>query len=471
MSDELQHASDGPQRRIPGPRGLELWRFLLHFGARPHEHLLELALKYGDIVRLAFPGETVVLIANPDYIEHILHHRHQHYDKQTARWESVRQVWGNSLLTADGDLWRRQRQRMQPAFHHEAMRRFAGVVVEEVQRISAVWSLSSQSGESRDVYQDMLACASRAITRASFGSDIDDKTEIINRALADVHGYINPMAPLNLLRVPHAIQRVVNPEYRRFQPAYRTIHGIFDTIVANRLSAGAPSRADLLGLMMAATDDETSKGMTPAQLHDEMMGILMAGHETTGIAAAWSWYWLARYPEVERTLHAELDAVLAGRMPTYDDLARLPYTQMVFQESLRICPPTWGMDRRAREDDVIGGFVIPRGTKVAFSPYVMHHHPKYWDEPEEFNPRRFSPDQSAGRPPYAYLPFGGGPRRCVGMRFAQLEGQLILAALAQSFAVRLKPGVDVRPTARVTLQPAPGVQLLLEPRQVPATAS
>lgn len=468
MSDVFRAAPGTSSGRIPGPRGMELWRFLLRFGAQPHEHLLDLALKYGDIVQLAFPGETVLLISKPEYIEHILHHRHQAYDKQTARWESVRQIWGTSLLTADGDVWRRQRQRMQPAFHQNAMRRFAGMVVEEVRRIGEEWTRSSQAGEPRDVFPDMLACASRAITRASFGSDVEDSTEIINDALAKVHEYINPMAPLNLLRVPHAVQRWVNPAYRRFRPAYDTIHGILASIVANRVKAGADDRTDLLALMMAATDDETSKGMTPVQLRDEMMGILMAGHETTGIAAAWSWYWLARCPEVERTLHHELDTVLAGRAPTFDDLARLPYTQMVFQEALRICPPTWGLDRRALENDEMGGFVIPRGAKVAFSPYVMHHHPKYWDRPDEFDPRRFSGEQSAGRATYAYLPFGGGPRRCVGMRFALLEGQLMLATLAQSFSVRQVPGAEVRPKVRVTLQPSPGVHLRLEPRRIQA---
>jgi cytochrome P450 len=161
--------------------------------------------------------------------------------------------------------------------------------------------------------------------------------------------------------------------------------------------------------------------------------------------------------------------VLAGRTPTFEDVAKLPYLQMVFQEALRICPPTWGFDRRARERDEIDGFVIPAGAKVAFSPYVMHHHPRYWDRPGEFDPGRFSADQTATRPHYAYLPFGGGPRRCVGMRFAQIEGQLIIAILAQSFAVRLKPGWEVRPTARVTLQPRPGVEMLLQQRR-PAPA-
>ncbi len=445
---------------------MDLWRFLLRFGSSPHEHLLALAAKYGDIVQLAFPGELVVLLAKPEYIEHVLHHKHQNYDKQTARYENARQIWGTNLLTADGDVWRRQRQRMQPAFHQEAVRRFAGMVAEEAQKICSSWARSAGRGESRDVYPDMLAITVRAISRASFGAAIEDQVERVERALDDLHDYINPMAPLNLLRVPHSVQRFINPEYRRFHRSYKVLHGIFDTMVADRLRDGESGQTDLLGLMMAARDDETSKQMTPAQLHDEMMGILMAGHETTGIAVSWCWYWLSRNPEIERSFHAELDAVLDGRPPTFDDLASLPYTQWVLQEALRICPSVWGMDRRAREADEIDGYVIPRGAKVAFSPYVMHHLPQV---PGTI-PRRsiragFHPSAPRHGRSNAYLPFGGGPRRCVGMRFAQLEGQLMLSILGQSFAVRPKPGAETRPRARLNLQPSPGVELLLHARQ------
>ena len=183
-------ADRGP---IPGPRGWEKWRLLGELRERPFDRLLQLALEYGDIVMLDYTTERVVLISNPEYIEHVLHHRHQTYDKQTARWKSVRQIWGYGLLTADGDLWRRQRQRMQPAFHQEALKGFADMVVEEAGRVAATWSLAAQRGESRDVYQDMLGCAICAITRAAFGSDIAGKTDLIIRALDDVNQYVNPI--------------------------------------------------------------------------------------------------------------------------------------------------------------------------------------------------------------------------------------------------------------------------------------
>ena len=442
---------------------MEKIRLLGDLTKHPHECLLNLAMTYGDIVLLSYPRETFVLLAKPDYVEHVLHHRHQNYDKQTPRWQTLRQIWGNGLLTADGDVWRRQRQRMQPAFHQDCMHRFASMVVEEAQRMAQQWAASAPQGESRDVYRDMLDCAVRALSRATFGSDIEGKTATIIQALDEVNAYINPMSLTNLLNLPLAVRRLISPDFRKFQDAFNVINGIFDDIIRRRLQAGA-DRSDLLGMIMYARDEETSEQMTVEQLRDEMMIILMAGHETTGIAMAWSWHWLAKYPEAERQLHAEVDSVLAGRAPTYEDLGKLEYTKMVFQESMRLAPPIWGYDRRAREEDVIDGYRIPRGAYVATSPYVMHRHPSYWDKPGEFDPGRFLPDEVAKRPQYAFFPFGGGPRRCIGLRFAFLEAQLILATLAQSFVVRPRPGHPVEAAARLNLPPKYGLQMFVNAR-------
>ena len=352
---------------------MEKIRLLGDLTKHPHECLLNLAMMYGDIVQLSYPRETFVLLAKPDYVEHVLHHRHQNYDKQTPRWQTLRQIWGNGLLTADGDVWRRQRQRMQPAFHQDCMHRFASMVVEEAQRMAQQWAASAPRGECRDVYRDMLDCAVRALSRATFGSDIEGKTATIIQALDEVNAYINPMSLTNLLNLPLAVRRLISPDFRKFQEAFNVINGIFDDIIRRRLQAGA-DRSDLLGMIMYARDEETSEQMTVEQLRDEMMIILMAGHETTGIAMAWSWHWLAKYPEAERQLHAEVDSVLAGRAATYEDLGKLDYTKMVFQESMRLAPPIWGYDRRAREEDVIDGYRIPRGAYSRDEP-VRHAPP------------------------------------------------------------------------------------------------
>jgi len=291
-----------------------------------------------------------------------LHHRHQIYDKQTPRWRTLRQIWGDGLLTSDRDVWRPQRQRMQPAFHQDALRGFAEMIANEAQRIGRLWEDSARAGEARDVYVDMLGCAVRALTRATFGSAIEGKTDTIIAAIDDINAYINPISLSNLLNLPIAVRRWVTPGFRPYQRAMTTVKQIFSDIIRPRLTGG-DLHADLLGMIMHGKDDELSETMTEEQLHDEMMTILMAGHETTGIATAWSWYWISQNPMVEQKLLAEVDTVLDGRVPTYDDLPKLDYTRRIFQEAMRLTPPIWGYDRRAREADSIDGYPIPSGLR------------------------------------------------------------------------------------------------------------
>jgi cytochrome P450 len=409
-------------RDRPGPRGLALWKLLPELFECPHEVLSELNARYGDLVMLDYPLDRNILLGHPDDIEYVLHHRHQHYDKQTPRWRTLRQVWGTGLLTSDRDEWRRQRQRMQPAFHQTAMDYFAEMVVDEAQAMKRVWAESARRGELREVDCDMLRCAVRAVTRAMFGTDVERMTDELIEAVLAINAYINPTSPANLVSLPLSLRPWV--------------------------------------------DEELSQTMTSQQLHDEMMGVLMAGHETTGIGTGWAWYWISQHPEVERRLHAEVDEVLGDRMPTLEDLPRLKYTRMVFEEALRITPPVWCVDRRARDDDTIRGFRIPAGSYVLISPYVMHRHPKYWDDVLQFRPERFAEGASADRPAYTFFPFGGGPRRCIGMRFAMMEGVLFLAVLSQSFSVRLKPGHPMVMGPKVNLPAKFGLPMIISERRL-----
>jgi cytochrome P450 len=463
-------AVTAPRREIPGPRGLGLWRLLPRFATRASETILALAAQYGDIVLLPFPYDAIVLLADPDYIEHVLHHQHRRYQKRTPRWRTIRQIWGEGLITGDGDVWKRQRQRVQPAFHERYLQAFAATIVSEAQKIGDGWSVAAHRGEPHDVYTDMQRCALQALLKAMFGSDVDGKTDVLIRAVSDVNGYINPTAMSNLLNLPFPVRRWVSPGFRPYQRAMNEIRQVFGEIIRQRLSSGE-IRMDLLGLIMTGRDEELSQTMSEQQLHDEMMSLLMAGHETTGISSTWSWYWISQNPDVERKLHAEIDAVLGGRTPTPDDVTRLEYTRMVFQEVLRLSPPVWAFDRCAVEDDIVGGYLIPKGTSVLISPYVMHRHPKYWDGPLRFEPERFSAAEAAKRPQYAYLPFGGGPRRCVGMRFAFMAVPLILATLSRSYRLRLKPGHPVEELARLNLAPKFGLEMLIEDRQRPDTGA
>lgn len=452
---------------MPGPRGLAKWRLIPDFVDKPHECLRRLAREYGGIVLIAYPTESAVLVARPDYLEYLFHTNHKNYDKQTPRWETLRQLWGYGLLTADGDLWRRQRQRLQPAFHTECLQNFAVITVDEARKMARAW-MAGPRDQPRDLYPDMLQVALRTVTRAMFGADIESRAEQIVRAVTETHDYINPVSVPNLLRLPIPVRRYLVPGFRRFHDGLSTIHRVFDEIVRAR-AAETDSRSDLLGLIMTATDEESAERMSLEQLHDEMISILYAGHETTGIGTTWTWYWLSQRPDVQRELHAELDRVLGGRPPTFADLPQLNYVRMVFQESMRLTPPIWAIERRAREADVIDGYAVPRNAMVIMSPYVMHRHPDYWPNPDEFDPLRFTPEEEAKRPQYVYFPFGGGPRRCVGLKVGMLEGQLMLATLAQAFTVRLKPGHVAVPGPRVNMPPKGGMPMLLEPR--PAAAA
>jgi cytochrome P450 len=440
-----------------------LWRLLPELTARPHQALSDLAARYGDVVLLNYPLDRTIILSNPADIEYLLHRRHQQYDKQTPRWRTLRQVWGDGLLTAERDVWRRQRQRMQPAFHQQGQETFAAVVVDEALKIRDEWQASARAGTPRDVYVDMLRCAVRAITRAAFGSDIERHTDMMVASVIDVNAYINPVSFANLVNLPFALRRWVSPGFGAYDRAMKQLQQLFRELI-DRRRASDELQPDLLGMIMTAKDDETSQTMTVQQLYDEMMGILMAGHETTGIGTGWAWYWLSQYPGVQQKLQAEVDAVLEGRTPTLADFPKLQYTQMVFQEALRLTPSVYAIDRHAAEDDCLGGYRIPKGVAVVLSPYVMHHHPKYWRDPERFDPERFTPAASAERPAYAYFPFGGGPRRCIGMKFAMVEAVFFLAVLAQSFTVSLKPGHPVEPAPRLNLPPKHGIPMFFTER-------
>jgi cytochrome P450 len=457
-------AEPAPYAAIPGPRGLDLYRQLPGFAKRPLETLQALTSKYGDIVSLPYPLDRVVVVRDPAGVEHVLHYAHHRYAKTTQRWRTLRQIWGEGLVTADGDAWRRQRQRIQPAFHEQYVQVFARTMVAEAERVGDEWSAAARSGQPRDVYTDMLRCTLRALLKAMFGSDIEAKVDVLIKVVADVTGYVDPTAPSNLLNLPIPVRRWVSAGFKPYQRAMDQVRELFGEIITRRVGSGE-TRTDLLGLVMAGRDEERSETMSLRQVHDEMMTLLMTGHETSGISSTWTWYWLSRNPEPERRLHAELDAVLGGRPPGPEDLPSLEYTRRTFDEVLRLSPPIYAVDRQAIEDDCVCGYRIPKGVSVLISQYLMHRHPKYWDDPLTFDPDRFLPAQAAKRPPYSYFPFGGGPRRCVGMRLALMALPLLIATLARRYRLRLKPGHPVEELARVNLAPRYGMQMLIEERQ------
>jgi cytochrome P450 len=290
-----------------------------------------------------------------------------------------------------------------------------------------------------------------------FSMDLSNEADEVGRAAATVIQYANDRFT-RLLPLP---TNIPTPHNRRFWKALRTldtvVQGIIDVRRREEKDAG-----DLLSMLLLARDEETGEGMNDQQLRDEVRAFILAGHETTAAALAWTWYLLAQHPHIEHRLHTELVTVLDGRSPTFEDLPKLTYTKMVLEESMRLYPPGWGFERRAVADDEIGGYHIPADSLVLISPYVTHRHSAFWEDPERFDPERFTPEPLAGRPRYTYFPFGGGPRQCIGNEFAIVQCQLIIAMVAQTYRLRLVPGHPVEPEPSVTLRPRHGLLMTLQ---------
>jgi cytochrome P450 len=460
-----QSAGDAKaSRHIPGPRGLELVAALRALSRAPHEFLLQLAMRYGPVVCMPFPRDTVIVVSDPHAIQYIFHNNYANYSKQTRRWQSFAQVIGKEgLFTTDGDAWRRQRQRVQPAFHQDRLAHFERVVASETHGMLGCWRRLAADGTPVAVNREMLRLSLLTIVKAMFGADIRAIVDPALKAFAQAHVFINPVSLVNLIQPPLPIRRILAPGFRGFEEAIRLLDDVIRRIVAERRTQGMDT-GDLLSMLLASRDEEAGDAMSESQVRDEVMTMFMAGHETVAIALTWTCYLLSRYPAARRELQAELATVLSGRVPTLDDIPRLPFTRMVLEESMRLYPPAWGLDRHAEHEDVVGGYEIPAGASMAISSYVVHRLPAYWRNPEGFDPSRFAPANSAGRPQYAYFPFGGGPRRCIGMRFAMAQMQLVLAMVLQQFELDLVPGPPIPPRPIVNFSPSRDVMMHLRLR-------
>jgi cytochrome P450 len=304
-----------------------------------------------------------------------------------------------------------------------------------------------------------LGIVARALFGTALGEDEDEFRGAVSGGLAYANHLVNHFFALPLA--------VPTPANRRARRAVSRLDRIVWKVIGER-RRDARDRGDLLSMLISARDAETNEVMTDRQLRDEVVTFLVAGHETTAVTLSWTWHLLAQHADVERRLHTEVDAVLEGRMPTLADLPELRYTRMVLEESMRLYPPVWGTMRQAYADDVVGGQLVRKDETVTVSPWLTHRHPDLWERPEEFDPERFTPERSAARPEYAYFPFGGGPRRCIGNQFAMMEAQLILAMTVQAFSLHAVPGHPVEPDPILTLRPRHGVWMTLRPRE-PAT--
>ena len=416
--------------------------------------------EFGDVYQVMLGTRPEVVLLHPDHIQHVLATNARNYPKSDMV-HKLRGFLGNGLVTSEGDFWLRQRRMMQPHFHLKAIAGLAATMGRVAGEVAEAWRPHAEAGAELEVTHEMMTLTLRVIGLTMLGADVEGRAARVGAA---VEVLLRESAK-KMLTSAAAPLWVPTPPNRRFLAARATVDQAVREIVAERRAAGPrPEGGDLLDMLIAAVDEETGQGMTDQQLRDEVVTIFLAGHETTALALTWTWYLLSKHPDVERKLHAELDAVLGGRAPTLADLPALPYAGMVLDEAMRLYPPVYYVGRQALADDVVGGFRIAKGTMVGINMFVTHRHPAFWENPEGFDPERFAPERAAGRHKYAYLPFGGGPRVCIGSNFALMEAKIVLATLAQRYRLALRPEHPVAYDPIITLRPKHGMIMKVTPR-------
>jgi cytochrome P450 len=409
--------------------------------------LVRTARQYGGVARFMIRNRSVFLVSDPADIKRVLQDNADNYGRKTRSVEALKETLGNGLLTTTGPPWWRNRRLAQPSFHKQRLAGFAGIMASS--SADFVERLAGAGGAAFDIVPELSRLTLRILGRCLFERDLTDEADAVGGALQVVlHHTIDKLAAL--FPLPGVVP---TPRNLRFRAALRALDRVVLSLIAERRRDGA-DRGDLLSMLLAARDEDTGEGLTDRQLRDEVMTLLLAGHETTAMALSWTFYLLSLHPGARRTLENEVDAAAPSGG---DDLHRLRYTRMVLDEALRLYPPAWVVTRSADGADELGGFSIPAGSRVLVSPYVTQHDPALWDDPEGFDPERFAPGVQDGRPRYAYFPFGGGPHLCIGAGFAIMEATIVLATVARRLRLDLEPGRPVAIEPLVTLRPKPGI--------------
>lgn len=435
---------------IPSPPGRLVTGHLREARARPLEYMLEVTRAYGDIVQLRMGPARMVIVNHPDHVKRVLQEKHSHYGRP-AFVSLLRSVVGNGLLFSEGDTWLRQRRIMQPSFHRQRIADFASIMGRAVAERIERWRARQRPDDPLDLTHETTELIATIIGPALFGSDIASTAAELGQAIDVTLRWLNQRTAKPL----SAPLFVPTEENRRFRAAQRLFASSVAQLIADRRARGddAQPPGDLLSMLLAARDAETGQGMSDRQLQDEVLTFLIAGLETTNAALQWTLLLLAQHPGAAQRVRDEHRAVCGDRPPRADQLADMPYTRMVIDETLRLYPPVYGLNRRVVRQDIIHGYTIPKGTQVIVSPYALHRHPQLWSDPDAFHPERFDPQHAQPRSRFAYIPFGAGPRQCIGNAFAMMELQILVPSLVAAFDFSLGEAQAVAPEASMTLRP------------------
>jgi len=436
---------------IPGPRGKPIIGMIPEMMSDMLGMFMNITRDHGDIVQFKLFGKPYLLVTNPDYVKHILQDNYRNYIRGKSV-ETGRVLLGDGLPLTDGDFWLRERRLMQPAFHRQRLLSLVDKMTETIAKRMDGWNGKSQL----DMETEMSQLTLTVIIQAMFSARVAERTQELGNAFSVASRFMlwrsqQMWAPPLWVPVPK------NAAYNK---ALKTLNDIVYPLITE---ARKNPENDLLDMLLEMRDEESGEGMTDKQARDEVVTIFFAGHETTAMVMTWMFYLLSQHTEVETQLRKEIADVLNGRTPTFADLPKLTYTQKVVQETLRLYPAAYLFAREAITDQSLDGYKIPAGMMIFITPFVTHRNPKYWPEPELFDPERFNPDQIAKRPSHVYFPFGEGPHLCIGNNFAMTEMQLILTMALQRFNIKLAPDQKIGLLPEATLRPKFGMRMNIEP--------
>ena len=445
-------------KSVPLTKGLPLVGSLPQLIKNPFGYLKQAQETYGDIYNLNLGISKMLIVNHPRQMQYILVDNAQNYRKGGAMWDAIRAMLGNGLVVSEGSFWMRQRRMMNPQFHRQRLAALNDLMVSAIKEALDTWE-ESANGSEFNVAPAFSELTMKVITRTLFGTGLDqEEMDRVSKAMNYALTYIIQAIVLNSL--PSWMPAPGKKEYE--QSIKQIDETVYRIIADSRKDKGESNH--FMAMLLDMVDDETGEGMTDEQLRDEVTTLFLAGYETTSIALSWAWDLLTHHPDVMDKLQAEVDAALGDRLPTFADLMKLPYSRMIIQETLRIRPAAWQLPRTAVEDDEIDGYQIPAGTTITGLIYMCHFHPAEWDNPDVFDPERFRSEKSEKRHKFAYMPFGAGQRKCIGMDFALLEAQLALAMVAQRYKLTKATENMAEPQLSTTLRPKGGVIVKLEKR-------
>lgn len=430
------------------------WRDTLAFAFKRHPLiLLQLAQKYGDRVHIHAPGITLFFLFHPEDVREVLVVQGQHFRKGMGVLMLSR-LLGQGLLTSEGEYHKKHRLLIQPAFHRQRIAGYATTMVELAHQQATTW----QDGAEVDMVNEMMALTFKIAGKTLFNEDVTDDIKVMQKGMA---ASMEAFEKVGTSPWALWLERLPLPVMRRFFRARERINAVIYRMIEEHRRSG--DQGDVLSLLLEIRDEQGQQ-LSTQEIHDEVLTLLAAGHETTANALGWTWYLLSQHPEVLAKVQQVVDEVLGERLPTFEDLPRLAYVEQVLAESMRLYPPVWAFDRQAVQDTQVRGLFIPAGARVLVSQYVTHHDPRYYPDPWHFDPTRWTPEARQDRPKFTYFPFGGGSRLCIGEAFAWTEGVLVLATLARHWEASLVPTRPIEIEAAVTMRPRYGLPMVLHRR-------